>query len=339
MKSFNRYIREQRILSSSELIMEGSIEKFSDLEWLNYYYCGSQYKNSYGGKYIDKCYGDDRYELENVPEESFKDQRAKLKTNKAISEIRSKKFKLRSGMFYAISFKYTASMDEFRKQAIEDENEKERKKAEEFRKAVDSADTTKYATDDKHIAKMKAYFNKRSDPERLVQSIKDDNKLVSRWIAAIKINWPEAVSTFGYEIERRKLLTKAEIVAYTEKYGVEGEKVDDTDMKRLDKKTQKIADSWISKSIFKWLETLPVEVEWLESFTNAKTQGGKDAMRRNGRAWSEGFVIKITKENGDTKTITFDVVTNEGGGLYGYCLDWQVISLKELKSRIESYIK
>ena len=108
----------------------------------------------------------------------------------------------------------------------EKDEEAEKKAAEKFANDVQNADTSKYKTDEKHIAKMKAYFDKQSDPERLVKSIKDDNKLVARWIAAIKMGWEEAISVFGHAISDRKLLTKAEIVAYTEKYKAEDERVE-----------------------------------------------------------------------------------------------------------------
>ena len=72
----------------------------------------------------------------------------------------------------------------------------------------------------------------------------------------------------------------------------------------------------------------------IETFKGAKTQGGKDAMSRNGRAWTEGFVIKVTKD-GKSKNITFDIVTNEGGALYGYCIGYEVVNLKKFKEILE----
>ena len=105
-------------------------------------------------------------------------------------------------------------------------------------------------------------------------------------------------------------------------------------MRLLDDTTKKLATSWISSSIFKWLEQQPVHIEWLESFTNAKTDGGRKAMRITGRAWSEGFVVKLTSLDDSTssRTVTFDVITNEGGGLYGYAVEYSgTITLKELK--------
>jgi len=63
-------------------------------------------------------------------------------------------------------------------------------------------------------------------------------------------------------------------------------------------------------------------------------------MRRNGRAWTEGFIVKIKKGDKE-KNVTFDIVTNEGGGLYGYVLDYrqQIVNLKAFKIGFENIIK
>ena len=63
-------------------------------------------------------------------------------------------------------------------------------------------------------------------------------------------------------------------------------------------------------------------------------------MRKNGRAWTEGFIVTVEKE-GESIDVTFDVVTNEGGGLYGYVLsgfDYKVINLKTFKENFEKLI-
>lgn len=336
MKTLYRYIREQRVLDPKELINEGRMQSMSDAEWLNSKYCNSLYHR---GTYIQSIYDPQQnfalYGITSKEElDSFKET---LKENKGINKFRQQK--VRHSGYYILCFYYTPSKDQDRQKAIEDEKSKEAKAAEEFAQKVKEADTTKFGTNDKHINKMKAYFNKRSDPERLVKSIKDNDKLVARWIAAMKIDWPEAASVFGYEVENRKILDKAEIVAYTEKYKSDTEKVDTSDMVKLDAKTEKLATSWITKSVFKWMEKLPYEIEWVESFKNAKTVGGKEAMRRNGRAWSEGFIVKVTNPEGKSRTITFDIVTNEGGGLYGYCFDYEVISLKDFKKDFEELLK
>jgi len=334
MKSLNRYIRETRTLDTNELITEGRIKNMSETEWLNSKYGGD-------GRYIQSVYDNvQTHALYGISRDSVNDWKETLSKNKGITRFR--KVNANSKYYAILCFKYDKSKDQSYQDALNGEAESERKAAEKFAEDVKNADTSKYSTDDKHIKKMKDYFNKRSDPERLVKSIKDDKKLVARWIAAIKIGWPEAVSVFGYEIEHKKLLTKAEIVAYSEKYKADEEKVDDSDMKRLDKDTKKISESWITKSVFKYFESLKdYTIEWKESFKNAKTKAGKDAMRRTGRAWTEGFVVTVTK--GDKSIdVTFDVVTDEGGGLYGYVLsgfDYKVINLKTFKENFENLIK
>ncbi len=341
MKSLNRYIRENRTLDTNELITEGKIKNTSDIEWLNSLYgLGSNsWLSGNSGVYIQNIYDKvQNYALYGIKRDEVDDWKELLSKNKGINRFR--KVNANSKYYAILCFKYDPEKDEKRKEAIAGEAEQEKKAAEKFANDVQNADTSKYSTDDKHIKKMKDYFNKRSDPERLVKSIKDDKKLVSRWIAAMLIGWPEAVSVFGYEIEKKKLLTKAEIVAYTEKY--KDQKVDDSDMKRLDKDTKKIAESWITKSLYKYFESLKdYDITWKESFKNAKTQEGKDAMRRNGRAWTEGFIVTVTKD-GKSTDVTFDVVTNEGGGLYGYVLsgyDYKVINLKTFKENFENLIK
>jgi len=335
MKSFNRYIREQRTLDPAELVMEGRIKNMSETEWLNSLY--GEGRGAYGA-YIQSLFDNvQTHALYGISRDSVNDWKERLSKNKGISRFR--KVNANSKYYAILCFKYDQSKDEQYKNAVAGEDEREKKAAEEFADSVKNANTSKYSTDDKHIAKMKGYFNKHSDPERLVKSIKDDKKLVARWIAAIKIGWPEAVSVFGYEIEKKKLLTKAEIVAYSEKYKADEEKVDDSDMKRVDKETKKLIDSWITKSVYKYFETLKdVEIEWIESFKNAKTESGKEAMRRNGRAWTEGFVVNVKKGDKEKK-VTFDVVTNEGGGLYGYVLNYgSVVNLKKFKELFNDII-
>jgi hypothetical protein len=329
MKSFNRYIREQQTLNVNDLILEGRIKNMSDTEWLNYKYAGD-------GRYIQSLYDNvQTHALYGISRESVDEWKQRLSKNKGINRFR--KVNANSKYYAILCFKYDRSKDESYQEAVDGEAAREKIAAEKFDNDVKNADTSKYSTDDKHIKKMKDYFNKHSDPERLVKSIKDDKKLVARWIAAMLIGWPEAVSVFGYEIENKKLLNKAEIVAYTEKY--KDQKVDDSDMKRLDKDTKKIAESWITKSLYKYFESLKdYTVKWKEAFKNAKTSEGKEVMRRNGRAWTEGFIVTVTK--GDKSTdIIFDIVTNEGGGLYGYVLHYSIINLKQFKQQFESYIK
>ena len=333
MKSLNRYIRETRTLDVNELITEGRIKNMSDTEWLNSLY--GEGRGAYG-VYIQSLFDNvQTHALYGISRDSVNDWKERLSKNKGISRFR--KINANSKYYAILCFKYDKSKDQEYQDALNGEAESERKAAEKFADDVKNADTSKYSTDDKHIKKMKDYFNKRSDPERLVKSIKDDKKLVARWIAAMLIGWPEAVSVFGYEIKTKKLLSEAEIVAYTEKY--KDQNVDDSDMNRLDKETKKIAESWITKSLYKYFESLKdYTIEWKEAFKNAKTIEGREVMKRNGRAWTEGFIITVTK--GDKSIdVTFDVVTNEGGGLYGYVLQYGIVNLKKFKTQFSSLLK
>ncbi len=300
----------------------------SDVEWLNHRYA------SYD-EYFQSVYDPvQNYAWYGLTSENIDQAKEMLSENPGINRFRT--VRCPSG-YRILCFKYTPEKDIDRQEAIakaaRERLERQRKEQEKYDEEFRNTDLTRFTYTQKDIDKMKQYYNKRSNPERLVASIKDDNKLVARWIAAMIIGWDDAVAEFEKAIRDRKILSKAEIAAYKEKFK-EQASTDNSDMRMLDDTTKKLATSWISSSIFKWLEQQPVHTEWLESFTNAKTEGGREAMRRTGRAWSEGFVVKLTSLDDSTssKTITFDIITNEGGGLYGYATGFSgTITLKELK--------
>jgi hypothetical protein len=54
--------------------------------------------------------------------------------------------------------------------------------------------------------KMRSYRQKGSNPERLVNSIKDHQKLIARWGVAIMIGWTEAAEVFEQKIRQKYLL-------------------------------------------------------------------------------------------------------------------------------------
>ena len=119
---------------------------------------------------------------------------------------------------------------------------------------------------------------------------------------------------------------------------MENKEVDTSDVKRLTDSEKKIANSWITKSAFKFFNSLDgVKTEWIESFKNSKTIAGREAMSRNGRAWTEGFKVKFTKD-GKEKEFVFDIITNEGGGLYGYAVDAQKMNLSDFKTYVNAVI-
>lgn len=74
--------------------------------------------------------------------------------------------------------------------------------------------TNKYEIFYNHIQKMKEYMNKGSKPERLIATIKDNTKLLNRWMAAVELKWDDAILAFGQAIEDRNLFTLEELHSY-----------------------------------------------------------------------------------------------------------------------------
>ena len=59
--------------------------------------------------------------------------------------------------------------------------------------------------------KVNQYFNKKSNPQRLVNSIKDRAKLVRRWWMFVSLGWEEAGQVFRSEIVKRGYYTEDEL--------------------------------------------------------------------------------------------------------------------------------
>ena len=62
--------------------------------------------------------------------------------------------------------------------------------------------------------KMQMYFKKGSKPKVLVNSIKDNNKLLRRFSIAVKMKWDECIEVFGEAIIDRKLALKELVILY-----------------------------------------------------------------------------------------------------------------------------
>ncbi len=60
-----------------------------------------------------------------------------------------------------------------------------------------------------------------SDPNRLVKSITNPQKLVNRWAVAMNMNWREAAEAFEEAIKSRRLMTSSEIDRAKERYNYE----------------------------------------------------------------------------------------------------------------------
>lgn len=59
--------------------------------------------------------------------------------------------------------------------------------------------------------KVNEYFKKKSNPQRLVNSIKTRDKLVRRWWMFVSLGWEEAGQVFRSEIVKRGYYTEDEL--------------------------------------------------------------------------------------------------------------------------------
>lgn len=80
-------------------------------------------------------------------------------------------------------------------------------------------DKNKYKASERHINIIDdKYFHGNKNINYLIKSVKDNKELISYWIAARMMDWPKAVYVLGCEIERKKFLTKEELVVLYKEY-------------------------------------------------------------------------------------------------------------------------
>ena len=63
---------------------------------------------------------------------------------------------------------------------------------------------------------MRDYHVRHSKPERLVNSIKDNEKLVRRFAVAVNMKWDEAIDEFGKALVDRGIYKQEEVDKYIE---------------------------------------------------------------------------------------------------------------------------
>lgn len=188
-----------------------------------------------------------------------------------------------------------------------------------------------------HVKKMQAYYKKDSDPKRLIKSIDNPDKLINRWLAAIKIGWKYAAEEFEKAIRERGLLTDEQIAEKKSQYSLD----DSIKVPERSKEEERNLSSWTTRSVYLALQKICEERNYKFELKhsknwNAVTDTGKECMARNGRAWTVGYELVVTNEGGKGREVHYDldVVTNEGGGLYGYVWGmkqtWKPTSLKQL---------
>lgn len=188
-----------------------------------------------------------------------------------------------------------------------------------------------------HVKKMQGYWKKNSDPQRLIKSIDNPDKLINRWLAAIKIGWQYAAEEFEKAIRERKLLTDEQIAEKKSQYSLD----DSVKVPERSKEEERNLSSWVTRSVYLALQKICEERNYKFELKhsknwNAVTDTGKECMARNGRAWTVGYELVVTNKGGTGREVHYDldVVTNEGGGLYGYVWGmkqtWKPTSLKQL---------
>lgn len=87
-----------------------------------------------------------------------------------------------------------------------------------FDMEVDATNTDEYAPTIRDWMKMIEYKNRHSNPERVANSCKDNNKIVARYIIANTLGWKEAVKAFKDRIYNLNILNDAQLEAYKRKY-------------------------------------------------------------------------------------------------------------------------
>ena len=87
-----------------------------------------------------------------------------------------------------------------------------------FNIEVDATNTDEYAPTIRDWMKMIDYKNRHSNPERVANSCKDNNKIVARYIIANTLGWKEAVKAFKDRIYNLNILNDAQLEAYRRKY-------------------------------------------------------------------------------------------------------------------------
>lgn len=178
-------------------------------------------------------------------------------------------------------------------------------------------------------------------PESQAKAIKDKNKAIQRYVAFLKIEDASpkytsygSTSGSGSEFGDRALelgATKEEIQDLFDK----------TEL-TIELKT-KFAPLLVTSGRDNKIPALTTallkegySIKYIKS-GNAITAAGKDAMSRNGRKWTIGRIVEITKDNKKFE-FKFDEITDEGGGSSKFAIDYRELNLKEFIETIIEHI-
>lgn len=259
--------------------------------------------------------------------------------NRAVKELQKENMKIKQGDLERMAGKIAREITTFH--LFEDEEDYELSFWDEYAQTVNDYKFRGIIKEDvnlaPHIKKMQAYYKKDSDPHRLIKSIDNSDKLINRWLAAIKIGWTYAAEEFEKAIRERKLLTDEEIAEKKSKYSLD----DSAKVPERSKEESKNLQGY-ERPIFLFMQKLCEERNYtfeIKRLERATTDTGKEAMSRNGRAWTLGYELIVTNKGGQGREVhyNFDIVTNEGidAPIYGYVWGqkqtWKPTSFRQLR--------
>ena len=194
-----------------------------------------------------------------------------------------------------------------------------------FDMEVDAANTDEYAPTIRDWMKMIDYKNRHSNPERVANSCKDNNKIVARYIIANTLGWKEAVKAFKDRIYDLNILNDAQLEAYRRKYATYNipedikELIDD--LQEYDEKggvgetehSEIFADN-LKKYIHNNSQISTYKIELLDSveIQEYRTQ----RWREPGNPYPKYHTYKIPRGKIDTAKVIFKLTNGEEKELY-----------------------
>jgi hypothetical protein len=185
----------------------------------------------------------------------------------------------------------------------------------------------KIKIDDKDWDRMSTLFLSGNNGEKIVNSIKDKNKAIVRFIVGVKLtgkklNFIETgnkqkyteniFSSFGNKALELGATTNEIQIAF------DNITIPEIYINKLNKSTDKKLDNKFVGFLSKLVLDAGYNIEYLNG-NRAITYNGKDAMSRSGRKWTIGY--KTIIDLGEKKiNFDFDAVTDEGDGPTYYVL-------------------
>lgn len=162
-----------------------------------------------------------------------------------------------------------------------------------FEDDIQNTDTSKYAPTDRDWEKMIDYMVKKSDPNRLAYSCKDQRKIIARYIIANCLGWRDAADAFKEHAIYDANIPESVIEAYYRKYvnnGIPEKWKDYIDAQKEDQKSGLNIIGSNNEKIFKVVQSV------LDNANNIENYELCDIQPINNRKQQ---LIKLTTINGN----------------------------------------